>query len=310
MFHPVRKWVRIFTVLAWLLFVGLALVVTDPLAGIFAGNIVAIILVCIMMLLMLSIAVILTMKVSEVWPRVTDRIWSHMKLVLMIILTWTFIASAVFLTSRSWRATESAMERIARETVEAGIWVTPNLVLLDKVKQQNSDEFYTLIQHREMRYLRANIRDRWINKNRYRKFPDAILPMQFAIWQSWNSLMSDLTMKLHEANVPLLAGSDTGTHGVFPGSSLHDELRLLVQSGLSPYEALRTATVNPAIYLEGEKEFGKIVSGFRADLVLLTGNPLEDIENIKTRVGVMKLGRWFNAVELEAALEKLAEERK
>ena len=113
------------------------------------------------------------------------------------------------------------------------------------------------------------------------------------------------------AKVPLLAGSDaTGPDGLLPGSSLHDELSLLVQVGLSPYEALRTATVNAAAYLKGEQEFGKIATGFRADLVLLTDNPLDDIANIKTPVGVMKHGHWFSSVELDSALEKLAEERK
>jgi imidazolonepropionase-like amidohydrolase len=134
--------------------------------------------------------------------------------------------------------------------------------------------------------------------------------MQFAIWQNWLELMSRLTGELHAANVPLLAGSDAGgPPGVLPGSSLHEELRLLVQAGLTPYEALRTATVNPAVYLDGAKEFGTVAPGFRADLVLLASNPLEDIGHIDTRVGVMKRGRWFSADELEAALEQLAEER-
>ena len=85
---------------------------------------------------------------------------------------------------------------------------------------------------------------------------------------------------------------------------------MLVQAGLSPYEALQTATVNPAIYLEAEQEFGKVVPGFRADLVLLRSNPLEDVHHTRTRVGVMKRGRWFSADELDTALEQLAEERK
>ena len=91
---------------------------------------------------------------------------------------------------------------------------------------------------------------------------------------------------------------------------MHEELKLLVLAGLTPYEALRTATVNPATYLEGATEFGTVAPGFRADLVLLSGNPLDDIEHTRTRVGVMKRGRWFSADELESALEQLAEERK
>ena len=102
----------------------------------------------------------------------------------------------------------------------------------------------------------------------------------------------------------------TGPHGVLPGSSFHEELSLLVQAGLTPYEALQTATVNAAIYLEAEQEFGKVLAGYRADLVLLAENPLENIYHIRTRVGVMKRGRWFSADELETAMAELAEERK
>ena len=91
--------------------------------------------------------------------------------------------------------------------------------------------------------------------------------------------------------------------------SLHEELNLLVEAGLSPYEALQTATVNPAIYMEAEQEFGRVAVGLRADLVLLNGNPLEDIGHARSPVGVMKRGRWFSASELDAALEQLAQER-
>ena len=160
---------------------------------------------------------------------------------------------------------------------------------------------------------RPVLRDLWINHNVLRGLPDVMMPMQFAIWQSYNDLLFRLVGEMHEANVPLLAGSDAvggNSPGVFAGSSLHEELSLFVQAGLSPYEALRTATVNPAIYLEGEQEFGKVVVGFRADLVLLAANPLDDIHNTNTRVGVMKRGRWFPADELETALKQLAEDRK
>jgi imidazolonepropionase-like amidohydrolase len=122
--------------------------------------------------------------------------------------------------------------------------------------------------------------------------------------------MMRLTIELHKAGVPLMAGSDAGgPPGVFPGVSMHEELILLVELGLTPYEALKTATLIPAIYLEGEGEIGLVEKGCRADLVLLEANPLEDIVNVRTRVGVMKRGRWFGAEELESGLERLAEAR-
>jgi hypothetical protein len=250
------------------------------------------------------------LKVRSVWRNDAATIWKRAYLLLVVSFAWIFVVGSGFLTPRSWRTTEAGLARIARETAAAGIWVTPNLVTLDYVKRQAGNEFYTLIQRPEMRYLRPGTRNHWINNNPYR-VPAAMAPIQFTIWQNWTDLMSRLVGQLHKANVPLLAGSDAvGPPGVLPGSSLHEELSLLVQAGLTPYEALRTATVNAATYLDAEQEFGKIAAGFRADLVLLSGNPLDDINHIQTRVGVMKRGRWFSANELEIALAQLAEERK
>jgi hypothetical protein len=81
-----------------------------------------------------------------------------------------------------------------------------------------------------------------------------------------------LVRELHRAGVPLLAGTDT----FVPGHSLHDELRLLVRAGLSPLDALRAATSNPARFLGVEDRFGAIAPGMAADLVLLDANPLDD----------------------------------
>ena len=308
--RSVRKWVRIFTGIAWLFFIGLFLSVTEPFAGVYAGKTAAIAMVGVLMLLVVSVAVVLTLRVRRVWREGPGTIWKRACLLLVVGFAWTFVVCSGYLTPRSWRTTDAALARIARETAAAGIWVTPNLVTLDYVKRQAGDEFYTLIQRPEMRYLRPGTRNQWINDNRFR-VPAVRAPVQFAIWQRWTDLMSRLVGELHEANVPLLAGSDAvGPPGVLPGSSLHEELSLLVQAGLTPYEALRTATVNAATYLDAEQEFGRIAPGFRADLVLLRDNPLDDIDHVRTRVGVMKRGRWFSANELETALAELAEERK
>lgn len=83
--------------------------------------------------------------------------------------------------------------------------------------------------------------------------------------------------RLLEAGVPLLVGTDSGVHGVFPGASLHGELRLLVELGMPPIEALRSVTSRPALFLDPSGDFGRVARGHRADLVLVRGNPTEDI---------------------------------
>lgn len=87
----------------------------------------------------------------------------------------------------------------------------------------------------------------------------------------------ELVHQLHEAGVPLLAGTDT----FVPGFSLHDELRLLVQAGLSPWTVLCTATHNPAVFLGIQDSFGTIEPGKVADLILLHESPLDDIANTR-----------------------------
>jgi len=103
---------------------------------------------------------------------------------------------------------------------------------------------------------------------------------------------------LHDAGVILLLGTDSGTGGmgIVPGYSIHDELRILIENGFSPFEALATGTVNAAIVVErmtGEGDFGTIEVGKRADFLLVRENPLDDVTTIKEPLGVMAMGRWY-----------------
>jgi len=92
---------------------------------------------------------------------------------------------------------------------------------------------------------------------------------------------------------------------VVPGASLHRELRLLIGSGLTPYEALRAATVVPAAFAGKSMEFGTIAVGKRADLLLVARNPLEDIASLQEPLGVMTRGRWLTHERLSELLEAL-----
>jgi len=104
---------------------------------------------------------------------------------------------------------------------------------------------------------------------------------------------------LHEAGVPLLTGTDAGVFGVIPGASVARELELLVASGLSPYEALNSATrVNAEIL--GFEKTGMILPGYRANLVLIPNDPLTDIGAVEFPAGVMIGGHWLDEQALEA----------
>jgi adenine deaminase len=113
---------------------------------------------------------------------------------------------------------------------------------------------------------------------------------------------ADLVGRLNRAGVPILAGSDSPNPYVYPGFSLHDELGLLVRSGLTPAEALRTATINPATFLGVTDSLGTVATGKVADLVLLDANPLGDIANTKRIRAVIQGGRLLNRSALDAML--------
>ena len=109
-----------------------------------------------------------------------------------------------------------------------------------------------------------------------------------------------LIKKLHEAKVPLLAGTDAPQgYDLVPGTSLHRELQLFVRAGLTPLEALQTATLNSAAYFGKTAQWGTVASGKTADLVVLSHNPLTDITNTRSVVAVVADGRYFSPRELE-----------
>jgi imidazolonepropionase-like amidohydrolase len=114
--------------------------------------------------------------------------------------------------------------------------------------------------------------------------------------------------RAHEAGVPLLVGTDLGTSLVYPGFSVHEELRLLVNEvGLSPIEVLRAATVNPARNMGLTDIIAGVSVGQRADLVLLDDDPVRDIANTSRIRTVVLNGRVFSRGDLDALL-KMAEQ--
>ena len=118
------------------------------------------------------------------------------------------------------------------------------------------------------------------------------------VWQAYLNLPG----KMQKAGVKILAGTDVGTEYIYPGFSLHDELALLVQGGLSPIQALQAATKNPAEYLGMQDSLGSIEKGKLADLVLLYANPLDDIHNTQKINAVVVNGKYLSRLNLDKLL--------
>jgi imidazolonepropionase-like amidohydrolase len=92
-----------------------------------------------------------------------------------------------------------------------------------------------------------------------------------------------------------------------PGESTIEELRLYVEIGLSPAEALTTGTVNAARFFDASDRFGQVREGLDADLLLLDRNPLEEVSAVRSLSGVLVRGRWLPREELDRLLAALAD---
>ncbi|HSB12441.1 MAG TPA: amidohydrolase family protein [Blastocatellia bacterium] len=196
----------------------------------------------------------------------------------------------------------SRIPYVAEATAKAGIWVSPTLTVYHGIGLQLQD-IDAMLKRPEMKYLPPALATRFApaNNTYIRRFKKETAP----VFLAQADLLSKLVKGLHDQGVRLLAGTDTPVPTVVPGFSLHDELRELTAAGLSPYEALRTATTNAAEFLRTDK-FGVVSVGKAADLILVEGNPLTDINNASRRAGVMVRGRWFSEEELRKMLEAMA----
>jgi len=132
----------------------------------------------------------------------------------------------------------------------------------------------------------------------------AATPEQVAAFGQFFRIGLALTGQAHKAGVKVMAGTDANDTMVFPGFSLHDELGLLVEAGLSPMDALRAATTVPAEYLRRTRDLGGLAKGKLADIVLLDADPVAAIANTKRIAYVIQGGR----VSDRAALDKMLAE--
>lgn len=112
----------------------------------------------------------------------------------------------------------------------------------------------------------------------------------------WVTSFSNMVKPMYDSGINVLAGSDSGPFNsyTYPGQSLHKELELLVNAGLTPQEALTTSIINGPKFFDLENDYGSIEEGKIADLLILGLNPLEDISNTTSIFGVVADGKWYS----------------
>ena len=196
------------------------------------------------------------------------------------------------------------LEEYAQKTNEAGVWNCVTLSEYPKSKETPAG-FQRLQNQPGMIYVSPGVRlfspFLYMMSARSHTYPDADYPQRIA------DLNQQMVRALHDAGAGILLGTDAAQAYHLPGFSVHEELVLLVEAGLSPYEALEAGTSNAAKAMGKQAEFGTVEVGKRADLILLDKDPLTDVSHLQERSGVMLRGRWLSDDQLHEMLDSLAE---
>ena len=198
-------------------------------------------------------------------------------------------------------ADQSRIPEAVRLTREAGVWNVPTNTLMHNVFNPDlSTEMMS--DWPGMEYMPEQLVNNWarfVNELRQGEDYDEEKARRFL------ELRDILTLALHEGGAGLLLGADAPQIFNPPGYSAHRELELIVGAGISPFEALKTGTVNVGHYLNEEEITGKVATGFRADLILLRSNPLESIPFHDEIEGVVISGTYHSSESLKELLEPM-----
>ncbi|HLN29702.1 MAG TPA: prolyl oligopeptidase family serine peptidase [Gemmataceae bacterium] len=200
---------------------------------------------------------------------------------------------------------ENRAAALFKRFVANGTWHTPTLTILRSYANVGNADFF---EDPRLKYIPARVRETFDPKNDFRvkdfKKEDVVIQKRLFKKQM------EIVGAMRRAGVELLAGTDAIDMRCYPGFSLHDELELLVQAGLTPMEAIQAATRNPAKYLQQLEDFGTVEQGKIADLILLDGNPLDDIRNTTKIQAVVMNGKLLPRATLHAMLDKVEAECK
>ena len=196
---------------------------------------------------------------------------------------------------------ESRIPELVRATVESGAWVVPTMVLWETAFFNDRGSLEVLPERPEVRYMPPETVDRW------RQAVDVRLgETDVETNRRVAELRRTILKALHDGGANIALGTDSPQIFSVPGFAMHREMALYVEIGMTPYEVLEIGTRRPAEYFDATDDVGTVAVGRRADLLLLTANPIDDIANVASRAGVMVNGRWIPGDEIERRLRDIA----
>ena len=195
----------------------------------------------------------------------------------------------------------AAVQDLVARTRKAGAWIVPTLVVWETLRGPVTLESRTGLP--ELKYLPRDQVTQWTGALQKR-----LTNPQFNSAQA--KLYIDNRMQilkaLHAGGVGILLGSDAPQQFNVPGFSIHHEMKRMADAGMSQFEILKSGTANVGQYFKAQDDFGTIAVGKRADLILVDGNPLQDLANAERRSGVMIRGRWIPEADIQSRLRQIA----
>ena len=199
-------------------------------------------------------------------------------------------------------ADKSRIPYLVQLTLDKQAWIAPTLTLFERFFGYiPADEFRL---EPEMKYMPGVQVQQWVNQKK-------LLEKQGVLKEEnvkpYLEFRKEMLMALHRGGVPIIMSSDSPQVFNVPGFSIHNEIHSMNEAGMNPYEILTTGSVNIAKYFEREGEFGQIKKGAAADFVLVEGNPLEKLDNLRNVNGVMVRGEWIPKNKLQAELKRIEE---
>ncbi len=199
-------------------------------------------------------------------------------------------------------ADPAGIPALVAATRDAGVWNVPTMTLIEHwpATRPTLDE---LLARPEMAYVSPQTREQWANAKRQQV---EAAGYSAAKADALVEIRRQIVRAMHEDGAPLLLGSDAPQVFNVPGFSLHHEIAAMARAGVPIYDVLRSGTANPARFFNAENEFGTIREGLAADLILIAGNPLEDLDALASPAGVMVRGHWLDREALNAGLEEIA----
>jgi hypothetical protein len=191
---------------------------------------------------------------------------------------------------------------VVRLTVEEDAYVVPTMYLWENLYGTTDAEPF--LAQPEMRYVSAAQREAW---RRQAAGGPLGTPEEL---EAFFELRQRILKALADAGAGILMGTDSPQLFNVPGFALYREIAEMAEAGMTSRQILLSGTANVGRYVREhlgiDDAFGTVAVGQRADLVLLGSNPLDDLDNLTDRVGVMVRGRWLPRAELDAGLERLA----